>query len=102
MFVFVVLGNSQSAFLGLERRRDCARRPNRAFFGEVFAIFGPFFAKSGSFFAKMESKRGVFEDFEKGGGVFALSGRIGPSRWVGTGSGTKKGIIFTGLTGSTG
>ena len=64
--------NSRSAFLSLERRRDCEGAPYGAIFGEVFEYFGPFFAKSGSFFAKMERNGAVLETFEKRGVVIAL------------------------------
>ena len=54
MNVFTVFGKLRSAFLGLERRRDCAGVPYGGLFGEVFEYFEPLFAKSGSFFAKVE------------------------------------------------
>ena len=67
---------SESAFLGLERRRDCEGMLYGAFFGEVFAIFGVFFAKSGSFYSTIEGNGGFFDTFEKGAVVFALSQRL--------------------------
>ena len=47
--------------------------PFGAVFGAVFRYFGAFFTKSGSFFAIIERNGVVFETFEKGAGVFALS-----------------------------
>ena len=75
MNVFGGFENSRSAFLGLKRRRDCARVSYGAIFGEVFALFGAFFAKTERFWA-------VFEDFEKGRVVIALSGWGGRFRAV--------------------
>ena len=72
MAVFGDKENSRSAFLGLERRRDCEGVPFGGFFGAFFAIFGPFFAKSGLFFTKIERKGEVFEVFEIGTRVIAL------------------------------
>jgi len=69
---FGVSGNSRSALLALERRRDCGGVPYESLFGEVFAIFGTFFAKSGLFFAKIEGNLTVFGNFEKSAVVFAL------------------------------
>ena len=76
MSVFGVWGNSRSAFLGLERRRDCARVSNKGFFGDVFADFGTFFVKKVSVFAIIERNGAVFEDFEKEGVVIALFLRL--------------------------
>ena len=72
MNVFGVSENFRSAFLGLERRRDCECVPKWSVFGEVFEYFGAFFAKSGLFFSKIERNRTVFDNFEKGAVVFAL------------------------------
>ncbi|MCH9021471.1 MAG: hypothetical protein IID32_01750 [Planctomycetes bacterium] len=62
--------------MGSERRRNSESVPKWGFFGEVFAFFGAFFAKSESFFAKIGRKWAVFEDFEKGWVVIALSLKI--------------------------
>ena len=64
----------KSAFLGLERRRDCGVVPYGGLFGEFFTIFGGFFAKSGLEFSKIEENGAGFHVFEKGAVVIALSG----------------------------
>ena len=72
MCVFGGLENSQSAFLGLKRRRDCTGVSYKAFFGAFFSFFGVFFAKSDLLFAKIERNGAVFGTFEKDTRVFAL------------------------------
>ena len=69
---FRVFRNLRSAFLGLERRRDCGVVPYESLFGEFFAIFGGFFAKSGSEYSKIARNGAVFDVFEKNGVVIAL------------------------------
>ena len=54
MNVFGANGNSQSAFLGLKRRRESEGVPKWSVFGALFEYFGTVFAKSGSFYAKIE------------------------------------------------
>ena len=70
--------------------------PKWTIFGEVFANFGPFFAKSGPFFAKTERNCVVFDNFEKGRVVFALSRRGGHIRadfWPQRSQRTQRNII---------